>query len=192
MPRFSVVSGVFLDRDDTLIECDEITPDGDLGDPALVRLLPGVGEAVRLLSEAGFRLVVVTNQGGVARGRYTVRDVEAVHERLNALVGGRIDAFRSCPYHPEGTVAKFAREHPWRKPAPGMILDATAEFGIYLTRAGLVGDKGRDCAAGRAAGCRTILIDRPGRRAPEGGEDPGGDFTASDLGEAAKIIVSRQ
>jgi D-glycero-D-manno-heptose 1,7-bisphosphate phosphatase len=143
---------------------------------------------VRRLAEAGFALVVVTNQGGVARGRYGVAEVEAVHRRLNQLLGGRIEAFRFCPYHPSGTVAAYAREHPWRKPAPGMILDGAAALGIDLGRSWVVGDKARDCEAGRRAGCRTILVgrphlDRPARACPEA------DFTAPDVGAAADLIL---
>jgi histidinol-phosphate phosphatase family protein len=183
-------AGVFLDRDDTLIHCTDITPDGDLGDPALVRLLPGAEEGVGRLREAGFALVVVTNQGGVARGRYALADVDRVHERLNALLGGRIDAFRACPYHPEGMVSEFTREHPWRKPAPGMVLDAARELGLDLGRSWLVGDRDRDCESGRAAGCRTILVD-PLRQAPPPKEaHPAADFTARDLTDAVDIILS--
>ena len=182
--------GVFLDRDDTLIHCTDITPDGDLGDPALVRLLPGAERAVRRLDEAGFALIVITNQGGVARGRYSVGDVDRVHARLNALLGGRIDVFRACPFHPQGTVPEFAHEHPWRKPAPGMILDAGRELGLDLAHSWVIGDKPRDCEAGRAAGCRTILVDPLLRAAPPADEHPEADFTALDLPEAAGIILS--
>jgi D-glycero-D-manno-heptose 1,7-bisphosphate phosphatase len=182
---------VFLDRDDTLIHCDDVAPGGDLGDPTLVRLLPGAGEAVRRLAEAGFALVVVTNQGGVARGRYGVADVEAVHRRLNELLEGRIEAFRFCPYHPEGTVPAFTREHPWRKPSPGMFLDAGEALGIDLERSWAVGDKARDCEAGKRAGCRTILVGRPHLGAVEGGPvAPEADFRAPDVGAAAELILT--
>ncbi|MBN4060381.1 HAD family hydrolase, partial [Planctomycetaceae bacterium AH-315-I19] len=149
---------IFFDRDDTLIECNGITPAGDLGDPALVRLLPGALEAVRDLRNAGYAIVVFTNQGGVARGSHTIADVSAVNDRLNELLGGTVDAFRFCPWHPEGTVAPWSREHHWRKPAPGMILDAAHSLGLDLERSWVIGDAERDCHAGREAGCRTILI----------------------------------
>lgn len=182
--------GVFLDRDDTLIHCSDVTPDGDLGDPALVRLLPGAEQAVGRLKEAGFALVVVTNQGGVARGKYGLGDVDRVHDRINALLGGRIDAFRVCPFHPKGTVSEFAREHPWRKPSPGMLLDAARALGLDLARSWLVGDKDRDCEAGRAAGCRTVLVDPLGRATPDPDDHPEAEFTARDVAAASEIIVS--
>ena len=184
-PPHLLRTAVFLDRDDTLIRCNDITPDGDLGDPRLVELVPGVMDACQLLVHAGFTLAVVSNQGGVARGKYHLDAVEAVNARLNQLLGGLITAFRYCPYHPGGSVPAFAREHPWRKPAPGMLLDAAAQLGLDLPRSWMVGDKERDCQAGRAAGCRTILLREP---APPVG-DPAIDFVAPDLAAAAAMIV---
>ena len=146
---------VFLDRDNTLI-----ANDGDLGDPAAVKLLPGVAEGLLRLKSSGFRIVVVTNQGGVARGRYGENDVERVHRRVAELVdassGGErvIDRFYYCPYHPDGTVPEYRREHPWRKPQPGMLLQATEDLRLDLDRGWMVGDQPRDVLAGRAAGCR--------------------------------------
>lgn len=152
----------FLDRDDTLVENAALpwaeigAPPGDLCDPARVRLLPGVLESCRLLKEAGYALVVITNQGLVARGVGTCADVERTNQRLLDLltIDGRplIDAVRYCPYHPRGTVPEFTREHPWRKPAPGMILDAAAALDLDLGRSWLIGDADRDIQAGIAAG----------------------------------------
>jgi D,D-heptose 1,7-bisphosphate phosphatase len=150
---------VFLDRDNTLI-----ANDGDLGDPAKVALLPGVAEGLRRLKEAGYRLVVVTNQGGVARGHYGETDVERVHSRIAQLVdeesGAKriIDRFYYCPFHPDGTHPDYRREHPWRKPRPGMLLQAAADLGLDLDRGWMIGDQARDIVAGRAAGVRTILL----------------------------------
>ena len=107
---------VFLDRDNTLIDNH-----GDLGDPAAIRLLDGVPDGLRALRDAGYRLVVVSNQGGIARGRFTEADADAVHQRIAELVDaaastpGLIDRFYYCPFHPQGTVAAYRREHPWRK-----------------------------------------------------------------------------
>lgn len=175
---------VFLDRDDTLIRCTGVAPQGDLGDPRLVEPLPGVPAALRSLRASGFGLVVVTNQGGVARGRYTESDVHAVHQRLNDLCGGLIDAFRFCPWHPGGTVARYRREHPWRKPAPGMILDAAHSLGIDLGRSWMVGDAERDIRAGAAAGCRTIRVGAP----VSCEHDP--DYWAADVSAATEIILA--
>lgn len=185
---------VFLDRDDTLIHCDDVTPDGDLGDPALVRLLPGVLEGCRTLKHAGFALVVVSNQGGVARGRYGVAEVQAVNTRVNELLQGLIDDFYYCPYHPQGTVPEFKREHPWRKPQPGMFIDAAAAMGLDLARSWSIGDRVRDCVAGKHAGCRTILLPTPPYRRVPDSPPPGPEaefvnFHAASLEDAAAIIL---
>lgn len=152
---------VFLDRDNTLINND-----GDMGDPSEVRLMDGVAPGLEALRDAGFTLVVVTNQGGVARGKFSEEDVDAVHQRIAMLVdsqarrNGLIDRFYYCPYHPDGTVAEYTRDHPWRKPHPGMILQAAQDMEIDLSRSWMIGDQERDVMAGRAAGCRVALVTR--------------------------------
>ena len=177
---------VFLDRDNTLI-----ANDGDLGDPARVQLLDGVPEGLRRLREAGYRLVVVTNQGGVARGRYAEEDVDRVHREIAGLVDqaagrrGLIDRFYYCPFHPEATLAEYRREHPWRKPQPGMLLQAARDLRLDLPPSWMIGDQPRDIAAGRAAGCRTVLI---------GGVTPGPDAVptavATDFAEAVDLLLA--
>jgi len=182
MPQASP-SAVFLDRDDTLIACRSVTLDGDLGDPALVRPLPGAIDACRRLREAGRTLVVVSNQGGVARGRYAEEDVEAVNRAVQEAFGGVFALMLFCPYHPRGTISAYAREHPWRKPAPGMLHEAARRLGLDLASSWMVGDQPRDCEAGRAAGCRTILVG-------ETIEDRSAiDHVASDLPAAADLIL---
>jgi histidinol-phosphate phosphatase family protein len=183
---------VFLDRDDTLIAARSLpapplpAAPGDLVDPGLVRLLPGVLGACRRLKDAGYVLVVVSNQGVVARGGGTLEQVEAVNRRMMELLceegePGRslIEAVYWCPFHPKGTVARFAREHPWRKPGPGMVLAAAEELGLDLAASWLVGDAPRDVEAGVAAGLasgRCILI---GTGGPE------------DLAAAAEAILRK-
>lgn len=153
---------VFLDRDGTLI-----ANDGDLGDPSAVRLLPGVADGCAILRDAGFVLVVVTNQGGVARGAYDEAAVDLVHAELERRLCGAAGAPGAesmlagayhCPFHPEGTVERYRREHPWRKPAPGMLLAAARDLDLALAESWLVGDAERDVLAGRAVGVRTIRI----------------------------------
>lgn len=159
---------VFLDRDDTLIGNRSVTAGtphpGDLVDPSLVQLLPGVAEGCRRLREAGFALVAVSNQGCVARGVGTIAQVEAVNARMEELMlagGVRLDRLYYCPYHPKGTVPPYNVEHPWRKPAPGMVLAAAREMGLDIGRSWMIGDAERDIQAGLAAGIsseRAIMV----------------------------------
>ena len=182
---------VFFDRDDTLVHCSDLPPPpppakpGDLVHPQLVRLLPGALEACTALRDAGFRLVVFTNQGVVARGGAPLSLVESVHDRMRAKLTAAgehcslIEATYYCPYHPEGLVARFTREDEWRKPKPGMIRTATAELGLDLSRSWVVGDAGRDIEAGVGAGMppgRCLLV-RPGTAIPN-------------LAAAARVILS--
>jgi D-glycero-D-manno-heptose 1,7-bisphosphate phosphatase len=160
---------VFIDRDDTLILNREVTArmahPGDLFDPELVKLAPGAAGACRALKEAGYVLVVVTNQGAVARGAATIAQVEATNRRVCEVVkeeaGVEIDGVYYCPYHPKGTVAPWNVEHAWRKPGPGMVLAAAGEMGLDLGRSWMIGDAERDIEAGIAAGIaveRTIVV----------------------------------
>lgn len=162
---------VFLDRDDTLIANRSLPPQpgqrpGDLADPARVELLPGARQACQLIKDAGYALVIITNQGVVARGGATLEQVNDTNDRVVELLAGPsgsspIDAVYCCPYHPQGTVPAYAREHPWRKPAPGMILAAADDLGLDLARSWLIGDTPRDRQAGIAAGldpARCLLI----------------------------------
>lgn len=185
----------FLDRDDTIIHND-----GDLGDPAKVRLIQGAASAIASLCGLGYRVVVVTNQGGVARGMYTEHAVEAVHRRISEMVhqaanGARIDAFYYCPYHPEGTVEAYRTEHPTRKPQPGMLLQAAEEHRLDLSRSWMIGDQLRDVAAGRAAGCRTILIRPAGAQRARTDESLGDvepDAVVPSLIDAVRVIAQQQ
>lgn len=180
---------VFLDRDDTLNECGDVTPDGDFGDPERVSLMPHALEVCRALHRAGYTLVVITNQGGVARGKYPVEQVEAVNRRLNGLLEGLIAGFWYCPWHPLGTVPEWTREHPWRKPQPGMILDAADKLGLDLPSSWMIGNAVRDCEAGRAAGCRTILVPYSTEEKSVRSHDAI-DFIAPDLRRASDLILN--
>lgn len=182
---------VFLDRDNTLIPND-----GDLGDPAAVKLMQGAAAGVASLRGLGYKIVVVTNQGGVARGRYAEADVQAVHERLSELLrtqanGAVVDAYYFCPYHPQGTVPRYKQEHPWRKPQPGMLLQAARDLKLDLAMCWMVGDAPRDIEAGKAAATRTVLIRKPDAQGEQLTLDPSQrpDFEAQNLVEAARLIA---
>lgn len=177
---------IFLDRDNTII-----ANDADLGDPEAVELLPGAADAIAALQGMNYVMVVVTNQGGVARGKFTPADVDAVHQRLADLLyqeaEATIERYYYCPFHPKGTVEAWRREHPWRKPQPGMLLQAAADLKLNLHESWMVGDHVRDIQAGKAAGVRTILLTdlSKGELPPE--DRP--DFVAANLLMAANIIT---
>lgn len=140
---------VFLDRDGTLI--DDI---GYISDPEDVRLVPGAADALRGLRDAGFRLVVVSNQSGLGRGLITQEQADAVHHRFVeelGRAGARIDGAFYCPHAPEDGCA-------CRKPLPGLLLDAARGLGLDLGRSFMVGNSDVDRAAGEAAGARAILL----------------------------------
>ncbi len=142
---------VFLDRDGTInVEVNY------LHRPADLRLIPGASGAIQRLNLAGFVVVVVTNQAGIARGFYTEAELHALHTHLNALLasdGGRIDAFYWCPHHPD-----FTGPCRCRKPGTAMLEAAAADHGLDLGRSWLIGDNTGDIGAGQAAGCRSILV----------------------------------
>lgn len=151
---------VFLDKDGTLIEDVPYNVD-----PALIRLMPGVGEALRTLQEAGFTLVVVTNQSGVARGLFPESALGGVEARLRELLaedGVTLAGFYACPHHPEGTVAGYAQDCDCRKPGPGLLRRAAGELDLDLDASWMVGDILNDVEAGRRAGCRAVLLDNGG------------------------------
>src|SRR5687767_2360877 len=147
---------VVLDRDGTLLH-----DPGYLGDAGGVLLLPHVGEARRPLDAAGFLLVVATNQSGNARGRYDETRYREVERRVAEVLAGegvRLAAVYHCPYHPDGTVAAYAREHEDRKPNPGMWHRAAADLGLDLARCYSIGDGERDVVAGKRAGTVSVLV----------------------------------
>jgi D-glycero-D-manno-heptose 1,7-bisphosphate phosphatase len=168
---------VFFDRDGTLnetrVEDGVPRPPADL---AGLQILPGVTAGLARLKTAGFLLIVVTNQPDVARGTTPRATVEQIHTELARQLP--LDAVLCC-YHddPDGCAC--------RKPRPGMILEAARRFGVNPERSFVVGDRWRDIAAGHAAGCTTILLQRsysePQRSAPH--------FEAPDLGAAVEIIL---
>jgi D-glycero-D-manno-heptose 1,7-bisphosphate phosphatase len=171
---------VFLDRDGTLIE-----DVGYLSKPEQIRLLPGVPEALRKLREAGFLLIVTTNQSAIARGWLTEGKLHAVHESLNSRlrrVGAQLDAFYYCPHLPDGQIEQYAQRCDCRKPGDGMLRRAAREWRISLADSYAVGDSRRDVEAGRRAGCFAVLLDR---------EAVAADACARDLAEAADIILQR-
>jgi len=173
---------VFLDRDGTLIHDRHY-----LSDPAGVELLPGAGEAVARLNRAGRFVVLVTNQSGIGRGRFSEDDYRAVHARLLALLaeqGARLDADYHCPLAPDA-----ADPEAMRKPGPGMFLQAAREHGLDLAASWFVGDRDRDVAPARELGGRAVLVRSAQTEADAGGEDGSIPIVAS-LAEVVDLILA--
>jgi D-glycero-D-manno-heptose 1,7-bisphosphate phosphatase len=147
---------VFLDRDGVVIEDSHY-----IDTPDRVRLLPGSAEAIAALNRAGWLIVIVTNQSGVARGLFPIEAMKEIHDHLAELLRGyeaRVDGFYFCPHHPSAERAEYRCECECRKPKPGMLLQAARELGIDLARSWMIGDRVGDLEAGSAVGCRTVLV----------------------------------
>lgn len=148
---------IFLDKDGTLIDDAPWNVA-----PQRITLGRGAGPALRLLARLDFRLFVVTNQAGIAFGRFRETAMQDVSERLHALLRDEqltLDGVYYCPHHPDGHVARYATDCHCRKPMPGMLLKAAHEHGIDLRASWMIGDILHDVEAGNRAGCRTILLD---------------------------------
>jgi D-glycero-D-manno-heptose 1,7-bisphosphate phosphatase len=178
---------VFLDRDDTIIE-----DPGYISSPEQVKLLPGTTRALMQLKQMGYKLVVVSNQSGIARGMFTEDDLTQIHARMKELLaaeGAYLDQIYYCPYHPEGVIEKYRKESDLRKPNPGMLLTAAEEMDLDLGQSWMIGNAYHDTTAGKRVGCRTVLLNLPpGIIKTPKPTDPSPDFKAVNLKEAANII----
>jgi D-glycero-D-manno-heptose 1,7-bisphosphate phosphatase len=179
---------VFWDRDNTLID-----DPGYLRDPDAVTLRPGAADALRTLQSAGYENIIATNQSGIARGLFDEPTLGKIHARLCELFkrdGARVDAIYYCPYleGEDAVVPEYRRESDLRKPRPGMLVKASLERNIELAGSWSIGDSLRDCQAGRAAGCRTILVGDP-TSTPQNAAKDAVDFTAGSLDEAVQIVL---
>jgi D,D-heptose 1,7-bisphosphate phosphatase len=173
---------VFIDRDGTILVEKEY-----LADPARVELIPDALDAMRSLRDAGFALVVVTNQSGIARGLYTIDQYRAVEQRLNELFAGAglvVDATEFCPHHPDATGPCDCR-----KPATGMHRRAAAALGIDFAGSFFVGDKVTDVLPAAALGGQGILV-RTGYGADSEAGVPPGVWVVDDLAAAARRVVA--
>lgn len=146
----------FLDRDG-VINVDH----GYTFRPEDLEFTPTAAEGIGLLNAAGYPVLVVTNQSGVARGLYGTADIERFHAHLQARLarhGAHVDSFYYCACHPDGIVAEYAIEHEDRKPAPGMLLRAMREWGVEAEGSFMIGDKASDMEAADRAGIAGVLV----------------------------------
>jgi histidinol-phosphate phosphatase family protein len=175
-------AGVLLDRDGTII-----VDHGYVGSVDRVELIEGSAQAIAAFNRANIPVAVVTNQAGVARGYYSTDDVDKVHEHLATLLaahGAHVDRFLFCPYHPDGTVATFARQSFDRKPAPGMAFAAAQALDMDLSASWVIGDRPEDMELAAAVGASGVFV------GPDAVEHEG-IWSFPDLGSAAQFILHR-
>ncbi|MCX7887494.1 MAG: D-glycero-beta-D-manno-heptose 1,7-bisphosphate 7-phosphatase, partial [Verrucomicrobiae bacterium] len=173
---------VFMDRDGVLMEDANY-----VGELERVVIIPAAYRALKRLQDAGYKLVVVTNQSGVARGFFTLQHVGIVHDYLSeqfAAHGVRIDRYYVCPHHPDDNCE-------CRKPKPKALYDAAEEFDLDLSRCYMIGDRSSDITAGQNAGVKTILVlTGAGRQTlADGSVQP--DHVAEDISAAADWILAQ-
>jgi D-glycero-D-manno-heptose 1,7-bisphosphate phosphatase len=187
---------VFLDRDGVI---NSYVYDADFGtvdspsNPDTFRLSPGAGEAIAELNRLGMVVVVVSNQPGIAKGKFTQTLLDQITDKMRADIGdcgGRLDAVYYCLHHPESTLPDYRVRCDCRKPRPGMLLQAARELDIDIHRAFMIGDGITDIEAGCAAGAKTIFVGQSKPYIFEAFErhciKP--DFMAPSLAEAVTII----
>ena len=183
------MKAVFLDRDGTLN-----VNTGYVGETENVVLVPHAAEGARALAGAGFALVVVSNQSGIARGYFTEADADAVDARLRELLaarGVRLTAMYRCPHWPEDERPASVPPCDCRKPKPGLLLRAAADLDLDLPSCWMVGDRLLDMQAGRAVGCRCVLVRGvPPHHADEDFSAAPPEYRAADLSDAAQYIFA--
>jgi D-glycero-D-manno-heptose 1,7-bisphosphate phosphatase len=180
-------AAVFLDKDGTIIEDVPYCVD-----PGEMRLMPLAIEGLGRLDAAGYQLVVVSNQPGVALGYFPESALARIERRLREMLGEagiRLAGFYFCPHHPEGIVTRYTQSCQCRKPAPGLILNAARHLDIEPARSWMAGDILNDVEAGHRAGCRTVLIDNGNETEWKLSVSRLPDALAANLAEAAETII---
>lgn len=180
---------IFLDRDGTINEDVNF-----LSSPEQLILIENSAEAIREANELGLKVIVFTNQSGIARGYFTEEDLHKIHKRLDELLaerGAKIDAYYYCPHHPTKGEGEYKIECECRKPKDGMLQRASREQNIDLKKSFVIGDRCIDVQAGKTAGATTILVlTGHGKEEYEKckSENFEPDFVAENLKEAIEII----
>jgi len=179
---------VFLDRDGVITQ----EPPHYAHELSQLKLIPKSADAIRLLNENGFVVIVASNQAGIAHGYYREEDAILFHQAMKenlAKEGAYIDAIYYCPHHPEAKIERYRVDCNCRKPKPGMLTRAESELNIDLKQSFIVGDKLSDIEAGKRAGCKTIMV-RTGYGVEElKSNEIDCDYVANDLHDAVQHIL---
>ncbi|AFK61964.1 hydrolase, HAD-superfamily, subfamily IIIA [Advenella kashmirensis WT001] len=181
---------IFLDKDGTVLQDVPYNVD-----PANMIFAPGAAAGLARLALLGVPLYVITNQPGIALGRFCLDDLADMQQHLSQMftqVGATLDGLYFCPHHPEGTVPQYACECECRKPAPGLLLHAAKQHGIDLARSWLIGDILNDIEAGNRAGCQTILIDNGNETEWDLDQGRTPDYRVADLEEASRFVLGQR
>jgi D-glycero-D-manno-heptose 1,7-bisphosphate phosphatase len=178
---------VFIDKDGTLIRNIPYN-----ADPELITFETGAEESLHLLHEAGYKLILITNQSGIAHGYFSEKEFHYMMEKLQERLSCKLDAWFYCPHHPEGSVPAYAHDCMCRKPKPGLLLKAAKKLDIDMKLAWMIGDILHDMEAGNLAGCRTILINNGGETEWKFSALRLPTVIATDLPEAARYIIANE
>jgi D-glycero-D-manno-heptose 1,7-bisphosphate phosphatase len=193
-----MAKAVFLDRDGVVNEMIYYPEHGIVDAPftaAQFRLLPHVAEAMKTFHEGGFKVIVVSNQPGIAKGHFSEATFGEIREKMRReleIAGASVDGEFYCLHHPEAKVSRFKADCACRKPKPGLLQQAAETMDVDIGKSWMIGDGLTDIEAGKMAGCRTILLGRIKCELCQMMEqtDARPDFVAADLNEAARIIGS--
>ena len=179
---------VFLDRDGTLIE-----DSGYISSPDQIKFIPGAIAAVKKLNEAGYKVVIISNQAGIARGLLSENMLQTIDKIIHREVlsgGGHIDASYYCPHHPEHGVYPYKQDCDCRKPNPGLIKKAARDKGIELDGSFMIGDKSSDIETGKRAVVKTVFVRTGHGREEEATLKETPDHTTENLAEAVRWILN--
>ena len=180
---------VFLDRDGVITR----EPPYYAHKVSQLRLISRAAEAIRLLNENGFLVIIASNQAGIARGYYHEEDMISFNQAMKEKLiedGAYIDAIYYCPHHPDEGIGEFRVDCDCRKPKPGMLTRARKELDINLKKSFMVGDKSSDIEAGKKAGCKTVLVHTGYGEEEIKSNQVECDYIADDLYGAAEYILS--
>jgi D,D-heptose 1,7-bisphosphate phosphatase len=181
---------IFIDKDGTLI------PDIPYNvDPEKISLQEGALEGLYQLQQAGYLLIIISNQSGVARGFFKEEALNAVQHKIESLLAERgvvLNGFYYCPHYPNAAIQEYAVECDCRKPQPGMLLQAARELDIDLSQSWMIGDILNDVEAGKKAGCKTVLINNGNEREWQESSLRSPDYKAKNIEEAAAQILHHQ